>query len=1174
MAKPNFTSDQQHAITAIGSDILVSAAAGSGKTAVLVERIIRKIVEHNVNVDRLLVVTFTEAAASQMRQRVYKALAKQIKQTSNQSTLTHLRKQQMLLPNSNITTIHSFCLNLIRKYCHLLDLDPSFKVADITQTAIMKPEVLRETFEDWYTKNDANFLKLVEIYGSAVTDDALCYLVLEIYEFSRSCPWPKQYLEEWAGLFYLEDDEFCNTQWYNFLMDDLAQALQGAADMLTQAFELSLNLNIHEKYSELLQYESTCAAIAVKACKRGMECLKSAISFEFGRLPSAKSRTIDNTMNDDEIKELKNQIQLLRNNAKFIISKLRENVFFKPLAEQFSDIRNNASLISTLVAVVNGFTANFSAAKRDKNIVDFSDFEHFCIKLLEDDEIAAEVRDSFDEVMIDEYQDSNLIQETILLRISKSNKPEIAGNRFMVGDIKQSIYRFRMANPDLFREKYSTFAREPAIGQGLLINLSTNFRSCNYILDAINFLFKQLMTESVGEVDYGDDVALHFGGQKDATTEKTEVYVVDISGDNEEDGDEDSLNSDLANIDKYEMEARIVAKRILEFIAEGTKASDIVILLRSPSVMASIFANELARAGITVYDAASKGFFNSTEILTIINLLKIIDNPRQDIPLAAVLYSPIFMFTVDELVAIRRAGQGVYFDVLTTYSTNNCNETSAKITNFINELNEWRRRAVYMPISQLIWEIFHESGYYNFVSAMDGGTVRQANLNRLFEQAVTYEKNNYKGLFHFIKYIEKLQQEGVELGEGVGLESDDAVKIMSIHKSKGLEFPVVFVCGLGRKFNLTDSHRNFTMHRDLGFGTISVDLNNRVKIPTLNHYAIKRKLLRESLSEELRVLYVALTRAETKLILTGTGSIRTGTIPFPTVHNILSATSFMDWILMALEQRDALGAADLWDIFVKTKTNIKADEQKKQQKNAETVELLREIRYNGDTFHYPLARLAAVPSKISVTEVKRLFHHELAKDSATMQRSYEMSFDEPTFITGEQQSPVLRGIVTHAVLERIDFHKHRSVTDISALVREMETRLIIHPKETQFVDVRAIKVFLDSKLAERIRQSAFVRKEIRFVTATPPSLLNNGWNGIDERDIMLHGVIDLVFEENGEMVIVDYKTDRIAPGSETQQAQHYRLQLALYTQAIEKYYGKPVKETRLYFFNNDSDVML
>jgi len=1169
MAKPNFTPDQQHAITATGSDILVSAAAGSGKTAVLVERIIRTVTEQNVDIDRLLVVTFTEAAASQMRQRVYKTIAEQIKQTSDQTALTHLRKQQLLLPNANITTIHSFCLNLIRKYCHLLDLDPSFKVADTTQTAIMKPEILRETFENWYARNDATFLNLVEIYGNAVTDDSLSNLVLEIYEFSRSCPWPEQHFAEWAELFCLEDDKIRDTAWYTFLMEDLAQTLHGAMDTLAQALKLSFNPNIHEKYSELLQYETECAAVAVKTCNSGLESLKVAINFEFGRLPSTKSKTADGTMTDDEIKALKEQIQALRNDAKKVIAKLNESIFFKPLDEQFADIRNNAGLINTLVALVNDLAVNFTAAKREKNILDFSDFEHFCIKLLADDEIAAEVRDSFYEVMIDEYQDSNLIQETILLRVSKNT-----GNRFMVGDIKQSIYRFRMANPDLFREKYSAFAKKPTTGQGLLINLSMNFRSCDYILDAVNFLFKQLMTESVGEVDYNDDVALHFGGQKLAATEKTEVYIIDTDGDNDDNGDDDSVNSELANIDKYETEARIVAERIREFIAEGINASDIVILLRSPGVMAGIFANELARAGIAAYDAAAKGFFDSTEILTVINLLKVIDNPRQDIPLAAVLYSPVFMFTVDELVTIRRTGQNTYFDTLTLYAANNDNKTSTKIMAFLDTLNEWRQRAVYMPVSQLIWDIYHESSYYDFVGVMDGGTVRQANLNRLFEQAVTYEKTSYKGLFHFTKYIEKLQKEGVELGEGAGFEGTDAVKIMSIHKSKGLEFPVVFVCGLGRKFNLTDSRRNFTMHRDFGFGTISVDLDNRVKSPTLNHYAIKRKLLRESLSEELRVLYVALTRAEKKLILTGT-STGTHTARPPTPHNILSATSFMDWILMALEQRNSLNTANLWDIFIKTKSAIKADKQKKQDKYAETVELLREIDYNRQyNYEYPLARLAAVPSKISVTEVKRLFHRELIRDGATIERSHEMSFDEPAFITGKQLNPARRGIVMHAVLERINFHNHRSAEAISALVRELEAKLVIHPEEARFVDVRSIQAFMESPLAERIRQSDFVQKEIRFVTAVEPPLLNNEWSGIDERDIMLHGVIDLVFEEYGEMVIVDYKTDRIPTGGETQQAQRYRLQLALYTQAIEKYYGKPVKECILHFFDKNVDVML
>ena len=1168
MADKKFTPDQEKAIIASGSDILVSAAAGSGKTAVLVERIVRKVTEQEVDVDRLLVVTFTEAAATQMRQRLYQAVSERIRQTNDEAAKARLRRQQLLLPNANITTIHSFCLNLIRRYCHLLELDPAFKVADVTQTALMKPEVMRETFEEWYSRGDVGFLELVEIYGNAVKDDALQELVMDVYEFSRACPFPERYLAEWAGIFTLGDNDFHDTKWFRFMMEDAAQSLKSAAGMLEKAISLSDNPNIHQKYIELLVCEMNCTNKAINACGEGIKELREAINFPFDRLPGSKSKMMDGFMSDDEVKALKERIQALRKGAKDVITKLKEALFFKPLDEQFEDIRKNAGVVSALVGLVNDFSVRFSAAKREKNVVDFNDFEHFCLQLLEDDEIAAEVRAGFEEVMIDEYQDSNLVQETILLKVSNGQR----GNRFMVGDIKQSIYRFRMANPDLFREKYVTYAKEdPADGQGLLIDLSMNFRSQAVILDSVNFIFKQLMTEELGEVDYKDAAELKAPDGVGAGG-KTEVHIIDVT-ENEEDSVDNitELDSEIDNIDKYEVEARVVARRIQELISEGIyDAGDIVVLMRSTGA-SGVFADELAKAGIAAYDSAAKGFFDSAEMLTIINFLKIIDNPRQDIPLAAVLYSPLFMFGLDELVNIRRAGQGVLYDCLMGYGLDDNGETSVKIADFLMKLSDWRRLAVYSPVSELIWAICHESGYYDFVGAIDGGNVRQANLNRLFEQAVMYERVDRKGLFNFIKHIEKLQKEGVEVGEGTGLENNDAVKIMSIHKSKGLEFPVVFVCGLGRRFNLMDARSGFTMHRDLGFGTFNVDLTARIKTPTLNHYAVKRKILRESLSEELRVLYVALTRAKEKLILTGTVGERKRQLA-----DAASATSFMDWVLMALERRNEMEATHLFDVFTKTKGDFKAERQNKIDKNAETVELLRKIGYNGQNdYIYPLSRLAEVPSKMSVTEVKRLFYRELIKDSVEMDERLEITFDEPAFISGESEPLAARkGIVMHTVLERIDFNEHTAEAGIKAIVADLEVRRIIRPEEVGFVNIKAIERFLNTPLAERIRLSKFVRKEVRFVANSEPSRLNPGWIDIDEREIMLHGVIDLIFEENGEIVIVDYKTDKVTYGGVTEKAEQYRLQIELYTRAVEKYYGKRVKERVLYFFDKDVDVMV
>jgi len=1287
-----YTDEQQAAIDTHGCDLLVSAAAGSGKTAVLIERLIQMITDTKkpVELDRLLVVTFTDAAAQEMRQRLGDALRRRLKDDPSD---VHMQRQMLLLPKASITTIHSFCLQIVRSHFAQLGIDPSFRVADVTETELLKLEVMRGLFERLYEDDadedgldvlafgeggKADFHRLVEFYGDAVKDDALQGLAMSLYEFSRSKPWPEAWLEEQAESFCAESvAEMEQSAWYAFFKQEAGDELAALAAELAEAAALAQNPNIHVGYVELLNDELNMVCLASRELGNGLDAfIRAMADSAFGRLPGAQSKTKDGTMTEEAIKALKETIQDIRNDVKDRFGDLKKKAAFKPADDMLADMNSLYGVMRTLAGVVNAFAEKFGQEKRRRNIVDFSDFEHLCLEVLLEDGSTEEnpipsaaamaLQEKYAEICVDEYQDSNLVQELILLSVSR--KGQGTPNRFMVGDMKQSIYRFRMANPELFRQKYLTYSREAGVGiRERVIGLSKNFRSRDGVLDCINLLFRQTMDEALGDVVYDENAMLYFGAEyypayRREEDRAAEVILVETAESESEtaadsEAEEGDSTSVFAELTGAEAEARAVAERIDEMIngsdpfhvstKEGSfrpaEYRDIVILLRSPGVLGGAYAEELRRLGIPSFAGSTKGYFEATEVLTVLGLLQTIDNPRQDLHLITVLHSPLYGFTADELVAIRACSDGLFYDaVLAAVSSEMVgNGVRGRLAAFCTQLNDWRDRAVMTPVSAMLWALYEETGYYRLVGTMAGGHVRCANLTALFERAVQYERTSLKGLFHFIRYIERLQKSGQELSEAKVLgENENVVRIMSVHKSKGLEFPIVFVCGLGRQFNMMDTRASFVMHSELGFGPKHIDLESRVASDTLKRYAVNLRIRRENLSEELRLLYVALTRAKEKLILTAAvksaaaegaklaRSARTEALMLPNAVR-LRAGRFVDWILPSLARhRDVSGLTGgaenactaVWQDVSRWRLSIvskAASERAAMEENASFRERLAALNgldmqadYSGQreavwqrlAYQYETMHADEIPSKMSVSEIKRLHYAGALADSASLFDNMPAQEELPAWANdsggaegekaaneavsdGERRKSNLRvprmvsgdtspdaarrGTLLHTVLEHIDFARDVTAEAVDALIADLVRRGFMRGDETQFVDRRAILAFMQSDIAARIRRSDDVRREVRFTSGEKPHDINAEWDAAIASRIVVHGVIDLMFREGDGFVLVDYKTDRFAANPEALEAvmDRYRPQLRLYRRAIQKFTGKTVSESVLYFFN-------
>lgn len=1189
----DWTTEQQQVIDLRNRNLLVSAAAGSGKTAVLVERIIQKITEKEcpIDIDRLLIVTFTNAAAAEMRERIGTAIEKALdKEPEN----IHLQKQQTLLFNAQITTIHSFCLYVIRNFFHRIDLDPDFRVAEEGELKLLKSDVLDEVLETYYEKAQPEFLALSETIATGKTDEPLKEAVLKLYEFAMSYPWVEEWLEDCKAPYqvknFAEFEELPIAKELELYFKELAGQWKF---QMERCRNISMEWDGPQMYTALLEQEAEAVG-KIAECSTYEQYYAAICGFSFGRLPGARKFEGD--------QEKKEQVQKLRNEVKASIKKITEQFFFQPPEVTIEELGKNAPVVEMLVEVTLAFWKAFSEKKREKNMLDFNDLEHFALEILVDKETkeptktAVELQKNYEEIMIDEYQDSNYVQETILRAVS--GEAQNRKNMFMVGDVKQSIYRFRMARPELFMEKYHTYTTAESENQK--IDLHMNFRSRPQVLETVNDVFYKIMKTDIGNITYDAQNALYPGAEfpEEEGMFDTQILVIEPDTENQD-------------IKERELEARAVGQKIQALLQHQmvtdketgklrhAKYSDMVILLRSLTGWSDAFVKILGEMGIPAKATTGTGYFSALEVQTALNLLRVLDNPRQDIPMAAVLASPLVGLTGEELAVIRTEfPDRKFYEAVQQYreaeealgkQTALSPQKQKRLADFLKIMETYRRKISYTPIHELLYQILEETGYTAYVYALPGGEVKKANLEMLIEKAIAYENTSYRGLFHFIRYMEQLQKYDVDFALADAAEQENMVQIMSIHKSKGLEFPIVFVSGLGKMFNTQDIREKVVLHPQLGIGIDYLNVERRVKTPGITRQFLARKTSIENTGEELRVLYVAMTRAREKLILTGTMKKAeekiSAMVPITMEDGFLSfltrlgTSTFLGFLLQAF-----LCYGEKYPITILKQQELQQQEEHQTLKETlSQVEVLAQLQQRDEimaeqiekrlSYVYPFEEEEDMKTKVSVSEIKhRAMDRLMAEETAgRMEWDSEKSNVKeqehyiPAFMEGVQEENIgaKRGTAMHRILECYDFTKELSELE-SQLIKMQEEKLV-EPELLELADTKKLRTFLESPLAKRMQQAGkngTLYREKPFVMGeTAKDVLEESNSG---EMVLIQGIIDVFFEEEGEMVLLDYKTDRVRQGKEL--ADRYRAQIELYKKAIERATGKKVKEQLLYSF--------
>jgi ATP-dependent helicase/nuclease subunit A len=1239
----SWSKHQLLAIESRNTNLLVAAAAGSGKTSVLVERIISRILDNKqpIDVDKVLVVTFTNAAAAEMRGRIGSALNEALKK---QPRSEHIQRQLALLNSSAISTIHAFCQNIVRQNFHLLDLDPQFRIAGQAEVTIMKTEVLENLFEGKYAQGDEAFLELVEHYGDEQSDDSLYQLVLGLYNFSQSHPWPEEWLMGLSQKFALPEGATVDqTPWSELIREKIILDLEQAAQQLDALCLEAGRPGSIEAYVDTFMADRAVLDEVLSAAAYSWERLAGAIAgCKFEKIASVPKGT-------DE--SLKKYFQRGRQKVKDKVNDCKVHFFDRPAEELLADMRLIAPVVETLGRVVIEFGQEFAKAKRSKDVLDFNDLEHFCLQILLAPEsclgeikpsaVAVELQERFAEVMVDEYQDTNGVQETILRLVASTKQP----NLFLVGDVKQSIYRFRLAEPELFMEKYRQY---PTAGsQYARIDLSQNFRSRAGVLHAVNFLFIQLMSPRIGELEYGEAEKLNPGPDYPEEQGKllegpVELCIIDRdeveeAGAPEGDGDngEEVESADRpaaelmeeAELSGFELEARLIAKKMSEFMTgsyrvydKGLKQyrnlawRDIVVLLRSVKGKANVMLDVLRKAGIPAYAELDAGYFREIEVQIMVSLLSVIDNPRQDIALAAVLRSPLVGFTTEELAEVRLCCPG---EELWSALNNEMDQGSLderiqkKVETFVTQFEQWRNFSRRKGVPELIWQIYRDTGYYDYVGGMPGGMLRQANLRALYDRARQYESTNFRGLFRFLRFVERMQDKGSDLAVARALgESEDVVRIMSIHKSKGLEFPLVFVADLGKNINLQDSKALVLCHKTLGVGPYVTNPELRFRYPTLARHGISHKLIMETKAEELRILYVALTRAREKLILVGSVSKlakkAAGWCQYTDRLQaalpdalIAGAGNYLDWLCPAVcrheggsalreygeceQEGSRIFAEDLstWQVGIYPRSQL-LESGEEVSDSAALLEHIRTLQpvEGGEDFawvektlgwQYGYNHIVGKPAKLSVTEIKRRFDTQV-EEGSTQPFSKKSIALRPRFIqeavglTGAE-----RGTLMHSIMQQMDLYGDLSVNGITEQITTMVAKEMILPEHAKIVDIAGVAAFFQSSLGQRLCASPKVRRELPFSLVLPAEKFYDDMAGAGE-GIFIQGVIDALFDEGDGLVLLDYKTDWVTDSKEL--IERYAVQLSLYADAIERIFKQPVKEKYLYVFSTKEAVRL
>ncbi len=1273
MSSPKWTKEQLEVIESRDCNLLVAAAAGSGKTAVLVERIIQMITsrENPIDIDKLLVVTFTNAAASEMRERIGDAIGKALDENPENK---HLQNQLVLLNKSSITTIHSFCLDVIKSNFHRINLDPNFRIGDQTECVILKQEAIEEVFETLYEERDESFLNLVESYAERGGDKEVQEIILGIYSFAMASPEPKKWLIDSAERFNIDENfDFSQSIWAKAILDTVKIEINGLCLNMEKALKEVESIEELETFAEKLSIEYKKIVDISQACNQSWnEAYKKMASMSFENYVKGVKRIPKDA--PSYIKELKEKAKTMRDKTKKSLENIVNATFNKDNDSIKEEIKYLYNIVKPISNIVLRFEEEYSNKKREKGIIDFNDIEHFALNILTNldekgniipSDIAVGYRNKFYEIFIDEYQDSNLVQEVLLKAVANTEIP----NRFMVGDVKQSIYRFRQAKPELFLQKYNNYNDKKGSPHRKIM-LYKNFRSREEVVDAVNYIFENIMNENIGEIEYTEKERLNLGADfKFDTDEKsivggaTEIHL--IQKDNKLDEDIINNKDDSANneeneleeeekLDNIQLEARMVGKIIKDLmkVNEDGKIQkvydkgidgyrpvefrDIVILLRATSTWAPVFADELMNMDIPTYADVGVGYFDTIEIKTILSLLQIIDNPMQDIPLISVLKSPIFGFTPENLIDIRiQSKDKTFYEVLQSTSeydefTDSQNENNSefipseecinKSKDFLIKLKEFKEKSMYMSTDEFIWYLYTRTGYYAYVGALPGGSQRQANLKVLFERAKQFEETSFKGLFNFVNFIEKLKKSSSDMGSAKTLgENANVVRIMSIHKSKGLEFPVVICSAMGKNFNTQDFKKSILYHHNLGYGPQFVDYERRISFPSIAKEALKSKINIENLSEEMRVLYVAFTRAKEKLIITGsTRNIQDSikkwlngieSIDAISQYEILKGKNFLDWIMPCiLKHKDLsnlLGDVGLDPVFsvehnskwygkLWNKNDILV-EKKISEENESIEEILEKIDVNTpDSYYYneieeklnyvyPYEFSTRKPASISVTEIKKI-QNNYEEELINTIFEQKVTLKKPLFIQNDEEREKIngaeRGTIVHLVMEVLDLEKVSSVNDIKSQIKGLVSKDIITEKQASIVNPYKIYKFFDSDIGKRMLNAELINREksiyaqvnMKDIYIYEKLIKNDDKKLYDKESVMLRGIVDAYFEEDNQIVLVDYKTDFVNEENINQIIEKYKKQLDLYADVIETLTGKSVKEKCIYLFGVDEAV--
>lgn len=1184
------TPEQEAAVKNRGGALLVSAAAGSGKTRVLVERLLDRIMEEDKDVDSFLIITFTRAAAEELRARIAKELSDAIQENPKNQ---HLRRQLPLLYKTQISTIHAFCTVLLRQWGHLLDVPSDFVLCEDEEAAVMMNRALDDVLERRYETitAESNFGRFLDLLSAGRGDERLVSITLEVYQKIQSYADPIAWLEEQRRLLDVSAvTDAGQTPWGALLLEEAVHTAEYSLEQMRRAVSIMQeDPAIVKGYGEA--YLTTCEDLEafLAAAKLGWD---SAVQHRV-RFPRVKA------VRNGERPDLQELVKNIRTRCKKAMEEQEDNLNADS-AELLEDMALVYPAMLGLIDLVEDFSAAYAEEKKRHSFLDFSDLEHFAVRLLVDKEgnhteLAKTWGSQYTEIMVDEYQDTNQVQNTIFDALSQDGK-----NLFMVGDVKQSIYRFRLADPTIFLGKYNRFRpwNEAKEGEERKVIMSQNFRSRIEVLDTVNDVFGAIMTKSLGEMDYTEDAALRAPAPMEGTIDfQTEFHVLDFEN--------DPARTERRQ-DKNLLEARFVARRIRAYvdaryrIADGNggtrvvQEDDIAILLRSPGPVQNYYITALEDEGLAWTAETGTDFFHTTELSVVISWLQMMDNPRQDIPLLAALRSPVCGFTADRLAEIRSLCDGDYYDALVEAGRQGWEDC----VSFLQELDELRIGVGENSSHQMIWSLYTRTGMLEIFSSMSGGEKRRDNLLAFYEVARRFEASGHKGLFSFLLHLKRVQESGdLRVAPGIPTQSG-GVKIMSIHRSKGLEFPIVFVCGLGRRFNYADLQTPVLFHTKFGLGAKGLDGETMVEFSTLNRKGVALALKKEMLAEEMRLLYVAMTRAKNKIILThastqGQKELQTlrEQLSDPLDPRMLASCSCVgQWLLMVAltrkegsELREAAGMGsdnylhrergyDWWIQPYRGEVTLESDERPKKQALEGGFAYPMEKIVKDLKWCYPYEAATKTPSKVTATKVKQL--EEEADGAVFLLREYDKSdknFYRPTFAQEELGlTPAQEGTALHTVMQNISMEAVGSVAEVRKELEHMTAAGYLTKQQAQSVDAVAVTLFFDSELGRAVRTAKALEREFPF------SVLSEAHRFYPEtpegESILLQGVIDCWFEDADGITIIDFKSDRVSPKNVQERAENYRGQLSTYAYALQEMTGKPVVRQVLYFLRSHALV--